>query len=149
MLAIQAPLVFDGERMLADGALVLIDGSRIAGVEPRMAPVPDGCPVHVMNGMLLPGLIDAHAHLCADAGPGALERLGQTDGTGLAAVIEESLSAHLRVGVTTVRDLGDWRDAVLAWRAGAAPGQPGPAVGQPAPATGLPAVVASGTPITS
>jgi imidazolonepropionase-like amidohydrolase len=85
MLAIQAPLVFDGERMLADGALVLIDSGRIAGVEPRLAPVPDGCAVRVLDGVLLPGLIDAHAHLCADAGPGALERLGETDGTGLAA----------------------------------------------------------------
>jgi imidazolonepropionase-like amidohydrolase len=84
---------------------------------------------------MLPGLIDAHAHLCADAGPGALERLGEGDGTGLAAVIEQSLRTHLRAGVTTVRDLGDRRDAVLAWRAGAVPG--------------LPAVVASGTPITS
>ena len=142
MRAIRASLVFDGERMLADGALVLIDGGQIVGVGPRMAPVPDGCPVRILDGTLLPGLIDAHAHLCADAGPGALERLGQTDGTGLAAVIEDSLRAHLCVGVTTVRDLGDWRDAVLAWRAGAAPGLP-------APATGLPAVVASGTPITS
>jgi imidazolonepropionase-like amidohydrolase len=135
MLAIQARLVFDGERMLADGALVVIDGGRIADVEPRTAPVPDGCAVRVLDGMLLPGLIDAHAHLCADAGPGALERLGKTDGTGLAAVIEESLLVHLRAGVTTVRDLGDWRDAVLAWRAGAA--------------QGLPTVVASGAPITS
>jgi imidazolonepropionase-like amidohydrolase len=135
MLAIQAPLVFDGERMLTGGALVLIDGGKIAGVEPRMTPVPDGCPVHVLDGMLLPGLIDAHAHLCADARPGALERLGETDGTGLAAVIEESLRAHLRAGVTTVRDLGDWRDTVLAWRAGAT--------------RDLPTVVASGTPITS
>lgn len=80
------------------------DGGQIVGVEPRMAPVPDGCPVRVPDGMLLPGLIDAHAH-------------------------------HLRAGVTTVRDLGDWRDAVLAWRAGAA--------------RDLPSVVASGTPITS
>jgi imidazolonepropionase-like amidohydrolase len=135
MFAIQAPLVFDGERVLADGALVLIDRGQIAGVEPRMAPVPEGCPVRVLDGMLLPGLIDAHAHLCADARAGALERLGETDGTGLAAVIEESLRAHLRAGVTTVRDLGDWRDTVLAWRAGAP--------------RWLPTVVASGTPITT
>jgi imidazolonepropionase-like amidohydrolase len=135
MFAIQAPLMFDGERVMADGALVFIDGDQIVGVEPRMAPVPDGCPVRVLDGMLLPGLIDAHVHLCADARPGALERLGETDGTGLAAVIEESLRVHLRAGVTTVRDLGDWRDTVLAWRAGAP--------------RRLPAVVASGTPITS
>jgi imidazolonepropionase-like amidohydrolase len=135
MLAIRARLVFDGERMLAGGALVLIDGGNIVGVEPRMAPVPDGIPVRVLDGTLLPGLIDAHAHLCADAGPGALDRLGETDGTGLAAVIEESLRAHLRAGVTTVRDLGDWRDTVLTWRAGAAREPP--------------AVVASGAPITS
>jgi imidazolonepropionase-like amidohydrolase len=135
MLAIRATRVFDGERMLADGAQVVIADGHIASVGPRTAPVPDGCPVREFGGTLLPGLIDAHAHLCADAGPGALERLGGADGADLAPVIEESLRIQLSAGVTTVRDLGDRRDAVLAWRPGAPPG--------------LPAVVASGTPITS
>jgi imidazolonepropionase-like amidohydrolase len=135
MLAIRAARVFDGERMLPGGAQVVVAGGRIASVGPRTAPVPGGCPVREFDGTLLPGLIDAHVHLCADAGPGALERLGGADGACLATVIEESLRIHLRAGVTTVRDLGDRQDAVLAWRPGASPG--------------LPAVVASGTPITS
>jgi imidazolonepropionase-like amidohydrolase len=135
MLAIRAARVFDGERMLAGGAQVVIDEGRIASVGPRSAPAPDGYTVREFDGTLLPGLIDAHVHLCADAGPGALERLGEADGAGLAAVIEESLRAHLGAGVTTVRDLGDRRDAVLGWRPSAPPG--------------LPVVVASGTPITS
>lgn len=135
MLAIRAARVFDGERMLPDGAQVVVAEGRIASVGSRTAPVPDACPAREFDGTLLPGLIDAHVHLCADAGPGALERLGEADDADLATVIEESLRVHLTAGVTTVRDLGDRRDAVLAWRPGAPPG--------------LPAVVASGTPITS
>lgn len=135
MLVIRAARVFDGERMLADGAQVVVADGRIASVGPRTDPIPDAYPVREFDGTLLPGLIDAHVHLCADAGPGALERLAEADDAHLTRVIEESLRAHLRAGVTTVRDLGDRRDAVLAWRLGAPPG--------------LPAVVASGTPITS
>jgi imidazolonepropionase-like amidohydrolase len=135
MLTIRATRAFDGERMLPDGAQVVIADGRIASVGPRTAPVPDAGPVREFDGTLLPGLIDAHVHLCADAGPGALERLGEADGAHLGPVIEESLRIHLSAGVTTVRDLGDRRDAVLAWRPGAPPG--------------LPTVVASGAPITS
>jgi hypothetical protein len=131
MLAIRAARVFDGERMLPDGGQVVVAGGRIASVGPRTAPLPDA-PVRELDGTLLPGLIDAHVHLCADAGPGALERLGEADGADLAPVIEESLRIHLSAGVTTVPDLGDRRDAVLAWRPSAPPG--------------LPTVVASGTP---
>jgi imidazolonepropionase-like amidohydrolase len=75
-------------------------------------------------------------HLCADAGPDALGRLAERAETDLDAVVEASLRAHLAAGVTTVRDLGDRRDAVLRWRARGVRDD-------------LPTVVASGTPITS
>ncbi|HWD78304.1 MAG TPA: amidohydrolase family protein [Kribbella sp.] len=143
MIALRADRIFDGERIV-DENLVLVENGRVvaladdvpAGIEIRESP---GCTI-------LPGLIDAHVHLTADAGPAALDRLAnlriaaQTAGLAatrraLAATIERSLRLHLAAGVTTVRDLGDPYDAVLKWRA-AAP-------------DGLPTVVASGTPITS
>jgi imidazolonepropionase-like amidohydrolase len=136
MLAIRVARVFDGEQILRGGAVVLVDGGRIAGVHRGPASIPEDVAVYEFaDGTLLPGLIDAHVHLCADSGPSALERLPEFSDTDLDAVIETSLRTHLAAGITTVRDLGDRRGAVLAWRSKAVPG--------------LPTVVASGAPITT
>jgi len=56
---------------------------------------------------MLPGLIDCHTHLVADATWGGLERAATMSGDAPDAVIATSLSAHAAAGVTTVRDLGD------------------------------------------
>ncbi|MFI6239583.1 amidohydrolase family protein [Micromonospora sp. NPDC050795] len=64
----------------------------------------------------VPSLVDAHVHLCADAGPDALGRLVERPESDLDDVVEASLRTHLAAGVTTVRDLGDRRDVVLRWR---------------------------------
>ncbi|MEV0589250.1 amidohydrolase family protein [Nonomuraea sp. NPDC050310] len=132
--AFEVARVFDGERLLDGPHVVLVEEGRIVSVEPGVR-APDGWPAHRHDGTLLPGLIDAHVHLCADSGPGALDRLAHSDAEQVAATIEASLRTHLAAGVTTVRDLGDLRDAVLHWRGGGAPG--------------LPYVVASGRPLTS
>ncbi|MGW7685620.1 amidohydrolase family protein [Kribbella sp. NPDC054772] len=149
-IALQAARIFDGER-LSNHRVVLVDEGRIVDTA---AEPPPGWPVRELPGStILPGLIDAHVHLTADASPGALDRLADnlrisasTAGVkattrALAATIEHSLRRHLAVGVTTVRDLGDPRDAVLRWQSGQSP----PAKGTP----GLPTVVASGAPLTS
>src|SRR5215213_7161667 len=135
MRGYRADRAFDGERELPGGALVLVDDGRIIGVETADAPVPDGCEVTYEPGTtLLPGLIDAHVHLCADAGPNALDRIPGFSPDELNAVIEESMRIHLRTGVTTVRDVGDheWTvvDGYHDWPEG-------------------PTVVAAGPPITS
>jgi imidazolonepropionase-like amidohydrolase len=133
-IAVRAERVFDGERLLPHGGLVLVDGGRIVAVEPASTPVPDGrrlieCP----GGTLLPGLVDAHVHLCCDSGDGALDRLADHDDATQAQVIETALRRELAAGVTAVRDLGDRNYATLAWRR----------------RPGLPAVAVSGPPITS
>jgi imidazolonepropionase-like amidohydrolase len=139
MYGIRAGRAFDGERVVPGGALVLVADGRIAGVEPAAAPVPDGCQVlEVPGGTVLPGLVDAHVHLCGDGTDGTLDRIGEPTEDAMMAVIEESLRRHLAAGVTTVRDLGDRRFAVLDWRSSARSG------------SGVyPAVVAAGPPITS
>ncbi|GAA1805734.1 amidohydrolase family protein [Luedemannella flava] len=65
------------------------------------------------DATVLPGLIDTHVHLVAGDEPDALS----LDARRLAAerehVVRRSLLAQRRAGVTTVRDLGDNRFAVL------------------------------------
>ncbi|MEU7654114.1 amidohydrolase family protein [Micromonospora taraxaci] len=135
--AVRAERVFDGERLVDGGVLVLLDGGRIADVRRGRAEAPEGWPVReAPDGTLLPGLVDAHVHLCADAGPDALGRLADRAETDLDAVVEASLRAHLTAGITTVRDLGDRRDAVLRWR-------------DRGVRDDLPTVVAAGAPVTS
>jgi imidazolonepropionase-like amidohydrolase len=138
MFGVRAGRAFDGERVVPGGALVLVDGGRIVGVEPGAAPAPEGCEVlEVPGGTVLPGLVDAHVHLCADGMDGSLDRIGEPGEDAIAAVIGESLRRHLAAGVTTVRDLGDRRFAVLGWRSSI-------------PSGGVyPSVVAAGPPITS
>jgi imidazolonepropionase-like amidohydrolase len=131
MQAYRADAVFDGERMITDASVVLVADGRILGVEPT---APEGCPVVDLPGTTaLPGLIDAHVHLCADSGPRALDQLGELDDDRLAAIIDAACAVQLAAGVTTVRDLGDIGYAALARR------------GDPH----APTILASGPPITS
>jgi imidazolonepropionase-like amidohydrolase len=110
--SIRVARIFDGERLHRDGGVVVVDGSRIGEV--RLGHHPDD--LELIDGTLLPGLIDCHVHLCSDAGPGALDRLAEARADELGPTIEESLRKHQQAGVTTVRDLGDMRGAVLSWR---------------------------------
>lgn len=139
MFAIRAAHAFDGERFVDGGATVIIDGSRIAGVEPASYATPADCPLTDHgHATVLPGLIDTHVHLVGDSGPMALDRVAAYSAAELDAVVTEALGRHLASGVTTVRDLGDRRFNVLDRRDA-----------QRAHPDGLPHVVASGPPITS
>lgn len=138
MFAIDAERVFDGERPIPGGALLLIDDGRIAGVEPRGTAVPASCPVRrLTDATVLPGLVDTHVHLCCDGAPDAIAHLPDASAADLKAVIERSLAEHLAAGVTTVRDLGDRRWSVVDWRDANTADTP------------LPTVLASGPPITT
>ncbi|TQN42978.1 imidazolonepropionase-like amidohydrolase [Blastococcus colisei] len=112
MRAYRADVAFDGERRLPGGALVLVDDGVIVGVESASSPTPDGCPV-TDGAALLPGLIDTHVHLCGDSSPRALDQFAELSADQLQAVITTAEEQHLQAGVTTVRDLGDDRWAVV------------------------------------
>ena len=132
MLAIRAAHVFDGDRFLPSGTTVLVRDDRIVGVEIGRVDLPSDTEVVEHPGTVLPGLIDCHTHLVADATFGGLERAGVMSDEEVDAVVLGSLRAHAASGVTTVRDLGDVRYRTLASRG----------------APGLPRVVAAGPPIT-
>jgi imidazolonepropionase-like amidohydrolase len=124
VFALKAPRCFDGEAFRAGGVTVLVEGERIVGVEPLAYDVPDGCEVTSYDGTLLPGLVDCHVHLVADAGLGSLERAGTATDDELDAVIRQSLAQQAAGGVTTVRDLGDIRFRALVARDRRTPGEP-------------------------
>lgn len=136
MLVVRAERMFDGERLTRGGVTVTVDEGRILAVEAGRSEPPDGATVLDHPGAtLLPGLVDAHVHLCGDSAPGALERLPSYTDADLGELVEASLRSHLAAGVTTVRDLGDRSFLVADARAGR---------------DGMwPTVVASGPPITS
>jgi imidazolonepropionase-like amidohydrolase len=96
-----------GRRFLPGGATVLLDGDRIVGVETGRVDVSDGVEVTACAGAVLPGLIDCHTHLVADATFGGLERAAAMPDEAIRAVIMDSQRAHAVARVTTVRDLGD------------------------------------------
>ena len=63
MRAIRATRGFDGERILNDGMIVLIDDRQIVGVDDTSAALPEGWPVlDFVDATVLPGLIDMHVH---------------------------------------------------------------------------------------
>jgi imidazolonepropionase-like amidohydrolase len=133
MQAIRAAHAFDGSTFLPGGATVLIDRAKIVGVESGRFDVPADVEVADYPGTVLPGLIDCHTHLVADATVGGLERAGTMADEAVDTVITDSLRAHAAAGETTVRDLGDRGYRALHFR----------------DRPGLPRVVASGPPITT
>jgi imidazolonepropionase-like amidohydrolase len=134
-LAYRADVAFDGERVLPGGAVVFVEGGLIVGVEPGWAPAPPEYAVSYRPGTtLLPGLIDAHTHLCGNNEFDALDRLPALSTGELDETITAAMARHLSRGVTAVRDVGDQAWAVVD-RHGTAPDGP--------------RVVASGPPITT
>jgi len=110
-----------------EGASVLIDDGRIAAVEGGGGRPPAAARELDLGGRtLMPGLVDAHVHVSAFDMPRA--RKGQEP---IAPEVRHHLMAAglrrmLRMGITTVRDVGAFGDGVLharqAVRLGAIPG---------------------------
>ncbi|WP_327668508.1 MULTISPECIES: amidohydrolase family protein [unclassified Streptomyces] len=95
---------------VADGAVLVREGV-IACVGPReeveRQARPDDPRLAFPAGTVLPGLIDAHVHLCFDAGPDPVATLQEQGDEALFAAMADRAQQLLGVGVTTVRHLGD------------------------------------------
>lgn len=127
-LYIEAGELLDVETgTLTSGQCLLIDGERVARIEP-CGETPDGAErIDWSAFTVLPGLIDLHTHL-ADAGQSAeLDAPIRTSPAATALIGARNARITLEAGFTTVRDVGTYRgltDAALrdAINAGHVPG---------------------------
>lgn len=108
LLAVRARSIFDGDRALGAG-MVLIEDGRIIGVDTGGNPPPAHAAVRDLGEdvCLMPGLIDCHVHLALDATPTAMRTIATIDDDALLTQMTGAAERMLRAGITTVRDLGD------------------------------------------
>ncbi|MGY0488282.1 amidohydrolase family protein [Streptomyces sp. WG-D5] len=111
MLVTAARVLAGADRhVIADGAVLVRDGV-IACIGPREEvqrhALPDEPRLVYPNGTVLPGLIDAHVHLCFDAGADPVATLQEQDDEALFTDMQARAEQLLGIGVTTARDLGD------------------------------------------
>ena len=106
--------LFDGTGApVRERAGVLVEDGTIARVGDAGDGVPDGARVVDLGGRtLMPGLIDAHAHVYPHVPAPAPGAEPIWPGTG-AHFVAADLRAALRMGVTTVRDVGSYDDIVF------------------------------------
>lgn len=112
------------------GVDVVIDGERIAAVEPHdpsRPPAPGEVVVDGSGRTLLPGLIDAHAHYTFDPTEGSLAAIARRSDAEIALAAAGHAATALRAGVTTARGAGSIRNLEVALRDAIAAGRiPGP-----------------------
>jgi imidazolonepropionase-like amidohydrolase len=110
MRAVVAPRVFtaleDQSPVLHEAAVAWDDDGIIRDVGPARHVVQKGWDVTEVDGAILPGLIDAHTHIClsASADPGRDVREEHPAKIALRAAAH--MRAHLDAGTTTIRDVG-------------------------------------------
>ncbi|WP_405539620.1 amidohydrolase family protein [Streptomyces sp. NBC_00075] len=110
MLITAGRVLVDSGTYLDDGA-ILIEGDSITAVGPRVqiAEQADADAVHLAfpEGIVVPGLIDAHVHLAFDGGTDPVTTLHESTDETLLKDMRRRAEQLLRSGVTTARDLGD------------------------------------------
>jgi imidazolonepropionase-like amidohydrolase len=104
------------EAGVREAAGVLVEDGRIERVGAPSDAVPEGARVIDLDGrVLMPGLVDAHVHVKSDVSapaPGAEPPWPGTSKHLLAAALREML----RMGLTTVRDVGSYGDDAVELR---------------------------------
>jgi imidazolonepropionase-like amidohydrolase len=122
LLALTGARLFDGTgSAIRDGVTVVVRDGRIGSLGSSGDGVPEGASVVDLAGRtLLPGLIDAHAHVtmlehshAAPAKVKGTEPWRDDLGAHLAAA---ALRRALRMGITTVRDVGAFGDVLFGVR---------------------------------
>jgi imidazolonepropionase-like amidohydrolase len=97
-----------------EAAAVLLEQGRIARVGAASDAAPEGATVVDLGGRtLLPGLIDAHVHVTAFDLPSQLKGEERVAPEVKHHFVAAGLSAMLRMGITTLRDVGAFGDDLL------------------------------------
>lgn len=102
MTALRGGRVWRGDGSAAEPLDVMLDGERIAAVAPSLG----GDGLDLAGCTVLPGLIEAHAHLCFDATPGWRATYDSDTPGRMLLRMAASGRSMLEAGITTVRDLG-------------------------------------------
>ena len=127
-LALRSARLVDGTGAApVEGARVLVEDARIARVAGASEPVAAGAiEIDVAGRTLMPGLIDAHVHVNAFDLPQVRKGQEPTAPDVRHHLVAAGLRQMLRMGITTVRDVGGFGDHLLharrAVRLGAIPG---------------------------
>jgi imidazolonepropionase-like amidohydrolase len=110
-MVIRGARLFDGTALRRGrGVGVLVGDGRISDVDLSGAAPPDGAQVVELGDVtLLPGLVDAHQHLCFDPAGDVVEQMRHDSDSVLLQRMHDHAQAALRAGITTIRDLGDRR----------------------------------------
>jgi imidazolonepropionase-like amidohydrolase len=112
-VSIEAARLFDG-RAVQTSASVLIESGSVVRVG---GPAPEGVErIEFAGATILPGLIDAHVHLCFDASATPVEHLAERDDAAALEQMAAAAARALRAGITTVRDLGARGDLIFQLR---------------------------------
>ncbi len=121
MTLISASWLIDGTGAPpVEGGAVLVRDGRIAEVYQRPGERPGTPPgaeaIHLEGCTLLPGLIDAHVHLCLPGdGTPFPQAVAEPRGV-VQAIALRNAAAALRAGITTLRDCGGFPDVLYALR---------------------------------
>ena len=104
---LRAHSLFDGAEARSGPVQVAIEDGRILDLG-RPSEVAESVEVvDLGSATLVPGLVDAHTHLCWTACADPVSFLQESDDAALVETARRSAASALRAGVTTVRDLGD------------------------------------------
>jgi imidazolonepropionase-like amidohydrolase len=97
------------------GAVILIEGERIAAVGAGLTVAPDAEVIDLGDWTVLPGLVDCHTHLTMELGGDYWRNLATLSSLDRAVLSPKHAKATLEAGFTTVRDVGasDYVDVAL------------------------------------
>ena len=106
VLAVKAAHLVDVDHgKIIDHPVVLVDGERITAVGRELDVPADATVIDLGSATLLPGLIDVHEHLTADARIGAYESLGLSIPAQTLIGVKNA-RVTLEAGFTSIRNVG-------------------------------------------